>query len=258
MCSGLDIQTLSNKSKVPKSVISKIENSNSSITIPTFVALCYGLNKTPLQFFEETNLLPSIRFTQFDKFDLLPKHDDENLYLADVEGFLRGISLSELSVEEIFINLLIPAICSREDCSKEVARLQAENLIRDAIQMDFGESISLSYPKDIRIEDLLVSFDNESIMIFQDAGAYLRSMRNMKNLNLLQLQEIVGVSKSSLGRLELGMVERAKVAELIELDRALSTEGLLTAIYCRVALFHSGIARNYFYHISDLPPLGFE
>jgi transcriptional regulator with XRE-family HTH domain len=89
----------------------------------------------------------------------------------------------------------------------------------------------VQYPPDMRTEDILTIYKRGGALTLADIGMYIKKIRREKQMTLVHLEKTAKVSTSVLSRLETGLMEQVKLADILNLDEQLEQDGKLLLMY---------------------------
>jgi transcriptional regulator with XRE-family HTH domain len=239
----LGIRDLGVRTGIDKSTISRIENKNTETTISTVVRLCLGLeidlnelSKALLGFsvkFPERSKAPGVllgkSFLTFKDLELLTHSYKNNSKKWEIQ---LSDWLNEVAIKSEYtrVSTLLRGYESVEE-NKVTPRIISPLNIREMIFPSHIYSYELQYPSDLALANILDNFEKGGVITPKDAGLYLKEIRNQKNLTQKDLERITTISEVSLSRLEMGMLDRIRLPDIVRLDQFLKSDGNLLAFY---------------------------
>lgn len=251
---GWDLRDLAYLSNIAISFISEIENEVSKPTMTTAVNLIYALGISLTEFIEMLGI--DSNFSQFR--ERVPSDLRKSvLQIEDIEQFLAvynrkdGLSVAkELLYDSYTFILQMQGQNSNYQAVKQVAAEAIYNATRQLNQ----QNVPLPYPTKLDLEILTDTFTYGGVIIFPDVGYYIRRKRIESEQSLMDMSQKLGVSHSSISRLERGEKDRIHLHEIIDIDRNLGLDGLLLGMCWAAAQFATGVQRNISLNLQDEPP----
>lgn len=236
-------EEVSKSSGVSMSVISRLENDLSQPTVTSMVKLAYGLSLTSY----EVSMALGVK-DYFGRAVIEPKTIRENdmpLFLGDVEGFLFKFKYDIAETKKFLFEAYDEVICkTNPTLPKDAARTLARDSIKNATFPTSKLYTPLPYPHSIKMNYLETALIKGGILIFSDVGYYIRELRVKRNWSILDLSARAKISNYTISRLERGLIDRLFLNEIIRIDDALNTDGLIFNMYWAAGEFHSGVIFN--------------
>ncbi|MBN2147213.1 MAG: XRE family transcriptional regulator [Anaerolineales bacterium] len=242
---NLELQDISDKSGLATSLLSRIENDLTQVTLSSAVCICHGLEISLPELAKELEIYESMPKCQ----SMRVIHSSSSTFvLADVEKFLELYSQDNEAaagiLEEGVNNLPDPSTTQYRERIKShpVSDRYRSRPIHPALY----RYRSTPYPADIPAGEIKVVFKEGGILIPADIGAYARSLRTAISLNisLRGFAAKTGISRSALSRLETGLTDRILLDDIIALDQFLQTEGEILSIGWAAGEFQTGVIRE--------------
>ncbi|MBN2548483.1 MAG: XRE family transcriptional regulator [Anaerolineales bacterium] len=241
---GLELSQISNGSGLTISLLSRIENGLTRVTLSSTVCICHALGVSLLDLVKSLEFQGSLSMCR--KVPEVSSSPD-TFVLADVERFLT-LYATHPAVARDLLTEGLEGLLGSEAIHQEGGR---EKQLRDLVNLSMQSDVHLQsslipYPPDAPATEVLIAFGEGGILIPADIGAYARGARTMRGLNL-PLREVsarTGISRSALSRLEIGVTGRILLDDMIALDRFLDTDGELFSIAWAAGEFQTGVSRK--------------
>lgn len=255
---GWDQAELARESGMTIAQISRIETSNSDITVGSMVHLAYGLDVNILDILSALQNLST--FPRFFN-SRPPKQNDIVLKAEDLEAFFKFYYERPDQAKELLISGYQTIQEARiEPPAEKPSEFKTAELIHEATQALSDKYLPIPYPKEIlttQIDELYIS---GGVISNRDLGAYIRGCRKSFGISLRKLAKQMDFSFVSIARLEKAEIGRISFSEIVKMDSAMQLDGRLIAICWAAGEFQAGIIRN---HLAELknagekkPPMG--
>lgn len=229
----LDIRTLAGQTGVEASTISRVENTRTQVTLSTAIRICEGLGVTG------SDLLEAVRGKHVPyQEDSSSTRDKAIPTMEDVEAFLVSLQSGPPAGYHTLSSLLNKVITLR-GIEAETAQWESSHTFNpeEIHRLLFHSPIyqfEVQYPPDMRIEDILTIYKRGGALTLADIGMYIKKIRREKQMTLAHLEGTAKVSTSVLSRLETGLMEQVKLADILNLDEQLEQDGKLLLMYWKV------------------------
>jgi transcriptional regulator with XRE-family HTH domain len=221
----LDIRTLAVRTGVEASTISRVENTRTQVTLGTAIRICEGLGMTA------TDLLLAVRGKRLVPLEEMNTPTEDPIpTLHTIEMFLNSFRANPEAGYLLLSNLLNKVVFLKEEDSYPFLPEGVRSLLFHSPIYQF----EIQYPPDIEAEDILTIYKRGGVLTLVDIGTYVKKIRREKQVTLAYLEDTAKVSSSVLSRLETGLMEQVKLADILRLDDQLEQDGKLLAMYWRV------------------------
>jgi transcriptional regulator with XRE-family HTH domain len=254
---GLEIKDLSYESGLTSAQISRIETSNSDVTVNSIVRIAYGLNiqlKDVLAELEIRAFFPRFQSTR------QPEEDSNIPTIQDVEAFLSFYRSEPRQAKDQLIYAYHVIRENNPDRQEEkISEFDTADIIWEATQALSKKYLPIPYPKGLSEETIEEIYKVGGVITIRDLAAYVMACRRSSGQSLRKLAKFTNVSYNAIARLERGELERISFTEIIALDKALKLDGTLIAICWSAGEFQTGISRvKVFADQSPLPVSGWD
>ncbi len=236
---GQTLPQLAHLAGLSHSSLSRIETGSSAVTLFTLARIFHAYSYTYTAIYQDLDL-PAWKPPALYDRELLDGIDEyPSFTIPDIENF---ILLSEKKSGQAF-SLISRLIDIR---SIEAIRKRSGSLseYQDLVYLfhQYHDDVYKEYPP-LSVNTHRRIYLSGGALTLPDIGAYVKGCRLAQDLSLRQLAEEVGISHSGLLQFEKVMSDRVKVADLINLDKALGLDGELLAFAWRAAELYTGVMR---------------
>lgn len=238
----LDIRTLSERTGVEVSTISRVENARTQVTLLTAVRLCEGLGKEVADVLTVLHGNPTLKVIeeQVTGTDAVPT-------MSDVEQFLAYFHRSK---EKTWFSDLLNKADALSKGNEGSARgtlshvFVPEDMHKLLLDSPFYR-FEIQYPPTIAANDIFTIYQHGGMLTLIDIGEYVKKVRREKQVTLAQLEQAANITQSIRSRLESTVIEQIKLADVFMLDEQLGQEGTLLSMYWSVYSFYARLFRRH-------------
>ena len=249
---GFSLDYLSELSGIASSQIHKIEHGESSLTINAIVRLCFALDISTKEFFSRTELTHPSSYV-----DVQPMPNEEKPFITftDIESLLsffnrRGYAQIIKGFLYKSFYKIIQFAPPEFSTYKKIGT--AYNLVGQCIRSTSPDSYTpLPSPGVIYTDYYYLISIFGGALTTNDFGAYLKSIRKIQlEYSVRKIGEILGMSHSTISRIESGKSDLSLFSDLYKMEVILSQGyhkvmgGYLFYIRWLVEEFKTGIVRN--------------
>jgi len=239
---GWSIKQLANSSGLGTGTISRIENDASSPNLVTAIRLLRGLG---LSFPDLVNAFPELHVPSLVMPSTKPPYSGW-ITIHDVEAFINTCYQDPQVGTEIFISLLNEIYFASQTShrggdgsSGPFSTSDLEKIGPPFVTQDLYKLLSahplyqyeINYPVGLTSKKIKDIFLNGGALSFEAIGAYIRRLREEKNVTFRELDLPSKISASDMSRFESGAISKIKLEDVISLDRALGEDGVIFAMY---------------------------
>lgn len=246
----LDLRALAGKTGVEAGTISRVENARTQVTLSTAIRICEGLGVTGFDLLEAVRgkHVPSQEESSSVRDKAIPT-------MEDIEAFLVSLQSDPPAGYHTLSRLLNKVITLRgreaETAQRESSHVFHPEEIHCLLFHSPVYQFEVHYPPNMRTEDILIIYKRGGALTLADIGMYIKKIRREKQMTLAHLEGTAKVSISVLSRLETGLLEQVKLADILNLDEQLEQDGKLLLMYWRAyrlndLVSHSGGATTGF------------
>jgi len=247
------IEELSESSDLAMSVISRLENNLSQPTVLSLVKLAYALT------IKSGEVSASLGFQDiFGRAinEPKPNREDMPLFIGDIEAFLAFFNWDVDKAKSYIYSAYEKVVCTANpNLPADELRELAWDSVKNATFPTSNLYTPLPYPSVIDPEYIKIALIDGGILTFPDVGYFIRENRVSANLSLRDLSNKTNISFNTISRLERGLIDRLFLNEIIKIDAALDSKGLIFNMFWAAGEFHSGVIRNKLRGLELDPPL---
>jgi transcriptional regulator with XRE-family HTH domain len=218
---GMDTRMLALASGIDHGTISRIENGHVHPLVETAIRLCKALQIDP------TDLMDN-KITKGAILQTPPSQSTTYLNCSDLYGLSSLFIIRPLYVLDKIIELtgkfLLPnqKVLLHQEYSYFKRTPEAvgdrTNALLDYLQANY-------LPNELN-NTLLIKIHNAGGAIsFPDFGIFTRNIRKGKSLTLIDIEEMSGLSDSTISNLEHGNIQRIKVSDILLLEKVYDAQG---------------------------------
>jgi transcriptional regulator with XRE-family HTH domain len=239
----VDIRTLAGQTGVEASTISRVENTRTQVTLSTAIRICEGLGVTGHDLLEAVQE----KHISYQKDNRLTP-DETIPTLENVETFFTALHSNPQEGYYILSSLLKKVINLRGSGSETIQRESLHTFNPEGMPVLLFQSpiyqFEVQYPPDIQPKDIIAIYTQEGALTLVDIGMYIKKIRREKQITLAHLEKVAKVSSSVLSRLETGLMEQVKLADILNLDEQLGQDGKLLLMYWRAYRLNDLLSRS--------------
>jgi transcriptional regulator with XRE-family HTH domain len=236
-----NINELAYQSDLTNAVISRIENGVSAITLTSLVKLLKGLESNFFELAKDIDGLKYVRSYWPRFWNQQGVETESSLSIRDLIAFVNFYRQEKSFAEDRLIHWFSLPLSQHLDCQLDNAKEQAKKYVNDMLERRPKDTKPIPYPREIGLHILKSTLIKKSVLIYSDAGTFLRKTREKHKLTLKELDDLSHISRSTLSRIERGELERIKIDDITRLDWTLNAEGDLIAMFWAAARFHASI-----------------
>lgn len=237
---GVSLQVLAEATAVDISTVSRIENNRTKATLQTAARLCIGLQVRPEELAHQVLDVPEATAPQAQ--EPLSRYQDTAPTEQDIVDFLVFFQHNPSSARTWLIqnlNLLLKrqSLENRQffetdgiDVGYHIPALILEDIDKLTVTLPLY-SFKLEYPASLSTQIIWEIYQQGGVLITSDADMYISQLRHSF---IKQGGHHLG---DVLKRLEAAAVERAKVDDVITLDKELNTRGQLLGMFLSASTF---------------------
>ena len=229
----IDIREFAQKVGVNSSTVSRIENLHTEPTIYTAFRICKGMG---VSLFEFLQILDENFVTHPNDLNLM---ENENVVtLSDVKKLIKFFEEDEKSVSDFLIKGLND-IAEKAYTDKRLVHFLSERKINSYATNDidliiFGSPLSyrleLKYPPRLSPDFFEFIYCNKAAFMLHDAERYL-DLARPKGKGRLSTFSLASIGTGS-------AIERVKLNEVLEFDKASEQNGKIVGMYWEAARFY--------------------
>ncbi len=257
---GWDQAELARQSGMTIAQVSRIETSNSDITVGSMVRLAYGLDVSILDILSALQNLST--FPRFFN-SLPPRQADIVLKAQDLEAFYKFYCERPDPAKQLLISgyqTILEALIAPP--AEKPSEFQTAELIHEATQALSDKYVPIPYPKEILTTQIDELYTSGGLIGNRDLGAYIRGCRKSYGISLRKLAEQMDFSFVSIARLEKAEIGRISFSEIVKMDSAMQLDGRLIAICWAAGEFQAGVVWNRLAEMKNAgekqPPMGWR
>ena len=249
---NLQQETLASQAGVTAATISRIENNGNDVTFITAYKICQALSVSLSSLISEMNVSYDIKLSD-DNFSIYGNTNNASELTSTHELRSNSIRYDDLGkFQNVFLNNAKPIfefICiwlnrisylisyqyknENEDVFKFTPELTSQLFNKNSLVM-----LKINYPQKIQVELLPMTNKSNGVLTQIDVGEYINLKRKITQQSLrLFSNGDESISKSSLSRIESGIVERIRLIDIFELDNRFNENGKLIDMFWNVARF---------------------
>jgi transcriptional regulator with XRE-family HTH domain len=223
-----DLKKLAEISGVDIATISRLENGLSEVTVNKAVKLCRGL-EISLQ-----RMLSALMEIEI-QLSVAKNIDPQNvLNLNDVIAFIHYFEEDPLAAGGLLCDLMNAVNNYYSSKQGNKSSFVLANIVQ-FLNPPEPAIFKFPYPTDFRFNRLREIFKKGGVLTFQDAGHYIRNLREREKSTIADIGDSTYQSASLISRLESGNIERIKLSDIIALDSRFAPNYELLEIYWQSA-----------------------
>jgi transcriptional regulator with XRE-family HTH domain len=220
----MNLAALASQTGISLATISRLERGEAQVTLMTVLCLCDGLQVSLSTFGKEClGTIPPV-------LDATGNREQQQvLTVHDLYVYLDYCRRDWRAGLKLLVDLLNRSMSSSTSVIKKTDRAveEMETILTKASPLS---SVLLDFP-DLEASVLWDIARKGGVVTCSEVGAYLKHLRLAGDLTLQDLQQVVKIPFTVLGRLEQGVIERVKLATAIALDRYWRQEGRVLALF---------------------------
>jgi transcriptional regulator with XRE-family HTH domain len=218
---GMETRVLEKKSGINHGTISRIENGHGHTLVGTAIHLCNALKMDPTEIIDPAHK---------KNLNILNPSQKSKDYLntSDLHSLLSIFSKKPLSTLDKLMDLVAEFSTPETKPNfhlDEYWRKRSPGKDGDRITDLFDTFQLIQYPKKLENTVIMEILTSGGAISLLDFGHYVRNVRKGLSLSLLEVQELSGLSDSSLCNLENAFSQRIKLSDILILEKVLKAKG---------------------------------
>jgi transcriptional regulator with XRE-family HTH domain len=239
----LDIRTLSERTGVEVSTISRVETAQTQVTLIIAIRLCEGLGVNAV------DVLTAVRGKRPFAGDREPMRGVEAVpTMDDVEQFLtyfhRNKEGGKVWLSDLLNRVVVMGKNTEGDPEGEVSQFIVPADIHKLLFDSPVYRFEIQYPSAITASGILAIYQHGAMLTPMEIREYIKKVRREKQVTIARLEQAAKLSPSVLSRLESAEIEQIKLADVLVLDEQLGQEGTLLLMYWSVYSFYERLVRR--------------
>lgn len=230
-----NLDALATRAGVDTATVSRIESGQSQPTLETVIRLTTALGCEPGVVQGDLLGQPAGRRAEPD-LTSPSRAACPYLTLADVDAFVAWLRRDRWAAKQLLANLAYEAETRARNQGPSAVSLIPPDLDRLAYASPLFR-FEVQYPRNLAAGEILEVGRAGGVLTPADIGQYLRAAREEKGLTLSGLGRQTGISASTLSRFEMGVTDRAKLDDVLRLDKTLRASGAILELFWRSAEF---------------------